>query len=90
MDAKTGTLSPADQLARDNPIRMPNESADYRSARHALLAEEFELRRHIERRGMQGCDTYSTRFNQREIAALNNIVAAVRYSDAKSARCWAI
>jgi predicted dithiol-disulfide oxidoreductase (DUF899 family) len=49
MDAKTETLIPADQLARDNPIRMPNESADYRAARQALLAEEFELRRQIER-----------------------------------------
>ncbi|HEY2480856.1 MAG TPA: DUF899 family protein, partial [Caulobacteraceae bacterium] len=49
MDTKTETLIPPDQLARDNPIRMPNESAAYRSARQALLAEEFELRRHIER-----------------------------------------
>ena len=49
MDAKTETLIPADQLARDNPIRVPNESAEYRAARLALLAEEIELRRHIER-----------------------------------------
>jgi predicted dithiol-disulfide oxidoreductase (DUF899 family) len=49
MDAKTETPIPADQLARDNPIRMPNESVDYRAARQALLAEEFELRRQIER-----------------------------------------
>ena len=49
MDAKTETLIPADQLARANPIRMPNESADYRAARQALLAEEFALRRQIER-----------------------------------------
>ena len=49
MDAKTETLIPADQLARDNPIRIPNESAEYRAARTALLAEEIELRRHIER-----------------------------------------
>jgi predicted dithiol-disulfide oxidoreductase (DUF899 family) len=49
MDAKTETLIAADQLARDNPIRMPNESVDYRAARQALLAEEFELRRQIER-----------------------------------------
>jgi predicted dithiol-disulfide oxidoreductase (DUF899 family) len=49
MDAKTETLVPADRLTRDNPIRMPNESADYRAARQALLAEEFELRRQIER-----------------------------------------
>jgi predicted dithiol-disulfide oxidoreductase (DUF899 family) len=49
MDAKSDTLIPADQLARDNPRRFPNESAEYRAARTALLAEEIELRRHIER-----------------------------------------
>ncbi|HZZ35534.1 MAG TPA: DUF899 family protein, partial [Caulobacteraceae bacterium] len=49
MDAKTETLTPAAKLARDNPVRMPHESADYRAARTALLAEEIELRRHIER-----------------------------------------
>ena len=43
------TLAPAAQLARDNPHRFPNESAEYRAARNALLAEEIELRRHIER-----------------------------------------
>jgi predicted dithiol-disulfide oxidoreductase (DUF899 family) len=49
MDAKLETLTPAADLARDNPVRFPNESADYRKARTALLAEEIELRRHIER-----------------------------------------
>ncbi len=49
MNADTPTLKPAIALARDNPIRMPNESAEYRAARTALLAEEIELRRHIER-----------------------------------------
>jgi predicted dithiol-disulfide oxidoreductase (DUF899 family) len=49
MDAKTPTLTPAADLARDNPVRVPNESAEYRAARSALLAEEIELRRHIER-----------------------------------------
>jgi len=49
MDARAPTLIPADQLVRDNPIRMPGESADYRAARQALLAEEVELRRHIEK-----------------------------------------
>ena len=49
MNAVTDTLTPAQQLARDNPVRMPNESAEYRRARTALLAEEIELRRHIER-----------------------------------------
>ncbi|HVN00863.1 MAG TPA: DUF899 family protein [Caulobacteraceae bacterium] len=43
------TLVPADKLARETPIRWPNESAQYRAARTALLAEEIELRRHIER-----------------------------------------
>lgn len=49
MDVATEPLVPAEALARDNPIRMPNESAAYRAARQALLAEEFELRRQIER-----------------------------------------
>ena len=42
-------LIPASELANRNTFRMPNESAEYRSARNALLAEEIELRRHIER-----------------------------------------
>ena len=42
-------LKPASELARNNPVRFPNESAEYRRAREALLAEEIELRRHIER-----------------------------------------
>ena len=42
-------LVSAAELAARNPMRFPNESADYRRARQALLAEEIELRRHIER-----------------------------------------
>jgi predicted dithiol-disulfide oxidoreductase (DUF899 family) len=42
-------LRPAAELARENPTRVPNESAEYRAARTALLAEEIELRRHIVR-----------------------------------------
>jgi len=42
-------LTPATELVKRNPMRMPNESAEYRRARQALLAEEIELRRHIER-----------------------------------------
>ena len=42
-------LKPAAELARASGIRFPNESAEYRRAREALLAEEIELRRHIER-----------------------------------------
>jgi len=49
MDAKTTTLTPAAQLASESPVRIKNESAAYRAARTALLAEEIELRRHIER-----------------------------------------
>jgi predicted dithiol-disulfide oxidoreductase (DUF899 family) len=45
----TKTLTPATELARNNKVRFPNESGDYRRAREALLAEEIELRRHIER-----------------------------------------
>jgi predicted dithiol-disulfide oxidoreductase (DUF899 family) len=42
------TLVPARELAR-HKRRFPNESDDYRRARQSLLAEEIELRRHIER-----------------------------------------
>jgi predicted dithiol-disulfide oxidoreductase (DUF899 family) len=43
------TLVPAAELARRARMRFPNESAEYRRARTDLLAEEIELRRHIER-----------------------------------------
>ena len=42
-------LKPASDLAKKNGVRFPNESDEYRRARDALLAEEIELRRHIER-----------------------------------------
>ena len=41
--------TPAIDLANQNGVRFPNESGEYREARDALLAEEIELRRHIER-----------------------------------------
>jgi predicted dithiol-disulfide oxidoreductase (DUF899 family) len=47
MDAPA--LKPAHEIARANPVQFPNESAAYRQARNALLAEEIELRRQIER-----------------------------------------
>lgn len=47
--ASASTLKPARQLAAGTPSRFPGESADYRRARNELLAEEIELRRHIER-----------------------------------------
>jgi predicted dithiol-disulfide oxidoreductase (DUF899 family) len=46
---ETHTLASARQLAETNKTRFPNESAEYRAARNALLVEEIELRRHIER-----------------------------------------
>jgi predicted dithiol-disulfide oxidoreductase (DUF899 family) len=45
----TPTLIPATELVKRNRMTIPNESAEYRRARNALLAEEIELRRHIER-----------------------------------------
>lgn len=42
-------LVPAAELAAGGPVRFPNESPAYRTARTALLAEEYELRRHLER-----------------------------------------
>lgn len=42
-------LKPAAELAAANAKPYPNDSPEYRRARTALLAEEIELRRHIER-----------------------------------------
>lgn len=42
-------LKPAAALAAEASKPYPNDSDDYRRARTALLAEEIELRRHIER-----------------------------------------
>ena len=42
-------LKPASDMAKINGVRFPNESGEYRRARDTLLAEEIELRRHIER-----------------------------------------
>ena len=47
--ADSQTLVPAGELAAKNTAHFPNESAAYRAARNALLAEEIELRRHVER-----------------------------------------
>jgi predicted dithiol-disulfide oxidoreductase (DUF899 family) len=44
----SSNLKPAAELARASGVRFPNESAEYRRAREALLTEEIELRRHIE------------------------------------------
>jgi predicted dithiol-disulfide oxidoreductase (DUF899 family) len=45
----TQELVPARDLAATNKAHYPGESEDYRAARNELLAEEIELRRHIER-----------------------------------------
>lgn len=47
--AKAQGLVSAQQLAAANQAHFPNESAEYRAARNALLVEEIELRRQIER-----------------------------------------
>jgi predicted dithiol-disulfide oxidoreductase (DUF899 family) len=42
------TLAPARDLADTNKAHFPNESAEYRAARNALLIEEIKLRRQLE------------------------------------------
>jgi predicted dithiol-disulfide oxidoreductase (DUF899 family) len=42
-------LKPATELAAASSKPYPNETAEYRAARIRLLAEEIELRRHLER-----------------------------------------
>jgi predicted dithiol-disulfide oxidoreductase (DUF899 family) len=51
--AETQTLAAAGQLAAANKSHFPNESPGYRAARNALLIEEIELRRQVERVAMQ-------------------------------------
>lgn len=51
--APTDTLVPAQDLARRSKKRFPNESAGYRAARTALLAEEIRLRRQLEQVAVQ-------------------------------------
>jgi len=43
------TLVPPQELVAANVVHFPNESAEYRAARNALLVEEIELRRALER-----------------------------------------
>lgn len=43
------SLVPAAELVAKNEAKFPNESEAYRKARNALLIEEIELRRHLER-----------------------------------------
>src|SRR5580693_7141188 len=46
--AASGKLVPAEALVKANQAHFPNESAEYRQARNALLVKEIELRRQIE------------------------------------------
>ena len=46
---RNDALPSSEELAARNKTRFPGESDAYRKARTALLAEEIELRRHIER-----------------------------------------
>lgn len=45
----TSELEPAAEMAKRGRRPFPNESREYREARTKLLAEEIELRRHIQR-----------------------------------------
>jgi predicted dithiol-disulfide oxidoreductase (DUF899 family) len=45
----TKKLKPAADMVKANDAHVLHESKEYRQARDALLAEEIELRRHIER-----------------------------------------
>ncbi|WEK02704.1 MAG: DUF899 family protein [Candidatus Devosia phytovorans] len=49
----TTTLTPAADLARGAKTPFPGETAEYRAAREALLAEEIEFRRHMTRLSAQ-------------------------------------
>ena len=61
-------LTPALELARADPVTIPNESAEYRAARTALLAEEIELRRHIARVAAMRRDAAAWRSGHRRLS----------------------
>ena len=46
-------LKSASEIAKKNGVQFSNESSNHRFARDALLAEEIELRRHIEQMAVQ-------------------------------------
>jgi predicted dithiol-disulfide oxidoreductase (DUF899 family) len=46
-------LLPASQLVASSAAHFSNESAEYRTARNTLFAEELELRRHLARAAAQ-------------------------------------
>jgi predicted dithiol-disulfide oxidoreductase (DUF899 family) len=50
---QTPPLAPASELVAKNQAHLPNETPQYRSARNALLIEEIELRRQLERVAIQ-------------------------------------
>ena len=52
----SGRLTSAAKLAARSVAGWPNESAEYRATRTALLAEEIELRRHIQWALLQNSD----------------------------------
>lgn len=49
MDDRSAIPKSAEELVRKSTASQPNESAEYRKARSALLIEEIELRRHVAR-----------------------------------------
>jgi predicted dithiol-disulfide oxidoreductase (DUF899 family) len=49
MASNPNTLKPAKDMARGRENPFPGETAEYRKAREALLAEEIEVRRHLTR-----------------------------------------
>jgi predicted dithiol-disulfide oxidoreductase (DUF899 family) len=49
MASNQGTLKAAKDMARGRENPFPGETAEYRKAREALLAEEVEVRRHLTR-----------------------------------------
>jgi predicted dithiol-disulfide oxidoreductase (DUF899 family) len=76
---ETQTVAAAGQLAAANKSHFPNESSEYRAARNALLIQEIELRRQIERVAMQRRALPSGGEIPQDFA-LTSEVGAVRFS----------
>ena len=75
-------LSAARELAATNTAHYPNESAEYRAARNALLAEEIEVRRHLERAAAQRRSRRTSISSPRTVRSVSPVCSATK------TRCW--
>jgi predicted dithiol-disulfide oxidoreductase (DUF899 family) len=99
----TEMFVPSQDLAETNKAHYPNESAAYRAARNELLAEEIEIRRHLERVASRrralppggeiphdfvlACDSGSIRFSNLFGDKQTLVIYSMMYGPQRNAAC---